>query len=49
LEPTTGTVVGTYRERPAVVRNRYGQGVAKLNSSQLTLGLQKNADMRKMD
>ena len=50
LEPTTGTTVATFANgRPAVVSNDYGDGLAELAGSYLTLGLQKQHDEATMD
>lgn len=50
LENSTGTVAGYFSNgRPAVVANRYGQGVAQLVGSYVSLGLQKFSDAGTMD
>lgn len=50
LEPTTGTVEARFANgMPAVVRNRFGAGIAELAGSHVTLGLRSAADQATMD
>ena len=49
LEPVAGEVVATCNGRPAAVRNLYGRGMAEINGSYLTRGLQIKADPATMD
>lgn len=49
LEPTTGNAIANYHDRIAAVRNSYGKGIAELNGSYVTRGIQINPDPDTMD